>query len=136
MGQRAEAKLIYGLSLGEETPWYDWEDDDSCEDWEDALLEKGGVQDRPYEVRKAYLETTMNGCTIEMHCTYDDSMYIVAIDGARYCVEWGGDKLITPERMAVKPEWKGMLKAFCEKLDINFDAYEKTLGWHLVAMFG
>lgn len=72
------------------------------------------------------------GCTVRHHCSGDYPMPYVAIAWS-VTMAWRGFP-VEITGLAVKPEWREMLDAFCRTMGI--DTAGKKLGWWLVSYWG
>lgn len=126
MGTSTDAILVFGIELEEEhEPWGEEQDED---DW----LEKDGRDILGLQGEKQYEIVNLHPVEIVQHCSYEYPMYVLAIRGTEKRA-WRGEPLhITLEELKIPTGNVALLKAFCERHNIEWEEPK----WLLCSMWG
>ncbi len=156
MGVSTDGILFYGIPYGEgyddelKAPWWhgceDEEPDSEShyEDPEDYYAYKMGVEPPTEEyseepsIREKFLKYwkaqraiyEKSGCDIIYYCSDQCTMFAVGIEKSIKCAHRGDALEI--ENLDVQPEWDGLLKHFCEIMEVPY----KQPKWLLVSYYG
>lgn len=150
-----DALLCYGIAFGEDTvfPWQTGDPDWEILDWWRDLLgfrhsfemfdEEGawiGGKEWPQERQDAYfnevrtfdLEHPTLPVEVVMHCSYNHSMFILAVPGSLRRATRGDPTEIDLEKLFVMPDKVDPLVAFCNAHGIEVSQPR----WWLASMWG
>lgn len=133
MGTSTNGILLYGFSLEEEDskPWNIMDSSgEPYEDYEEALDTVLGTTDKEWKERSEAREAL--GVDLELHCSYDYSMYMVAIKETVVTAYRG-----SPVKVATRPpeeDWDKKLRVFCKLLKINIKGLKPA--WWLCSLWG
>ena len=128
MGSDATAILFYGICLDEclELPW---ETDDDTDD-SAYYASKMGINEPGVEYSEEtkgefvkYWEkreevNKKSKCEVILHCSGDEAMYVMALSDSTQKADWG--EPLELQKLESQPEWDGLLKDYCEKMDIEY----------------
>lgn len=129
MGVSSDGMLYFGFQVGGEEERPEWMAEH--EDFDDFLAAKAGLpEDAPYEERSKVVKA----CPAELNlfCSYDYPMYVLAVRDAEHRVARGGIKEIGPKELEVAPEKIAAFKAWCEANDIEYQEPK----WLLCSLYG
>lgn len=134
MGQSTDGILAFGVDFGEdiEMPWGD--DFEEYLHEEASLIWKSGMSDEESSKYFAACRKVEAACPVEVviHCSLDYPMYILAVRGTHTSASRGYPEAIDPKELIVQEEKIAAAKAWCEKLDIQWDNPQ----WLLCSLWG
>lgn len=146
MGVSTNAILAFGINLGGPEGGFDpnWKSDyNSGRDWEDEYASRVGISeptheyvkgDPAYEAYWGAKRAAVKVCPVEIdtHCSYNYPEYAVVIRAASVTAYRGTPKTLTPDQLAIKPEWRDQIRDFCTLMGLKFQ--EPT--WLLYSLWG
>ena len=150
MGVSTNGQIAFGYSFEEETE-FPWGDD--VEAWwrkvrgytpEVELYDADGnylngiepskeATSAYYAAQRAWDKANPMPVEIELHCSYDYPMCIIAVPGTCYSNRRGFPQEIDPAALVVTAEQRASLDAFCNEFDIEIPGEAK---WWLTSMLG
>lgn len=134
MGVSTDADIAFGIDLGEDIqyglPWFNeaedenddnWEWDEAFEEWCDKEFGEGNA---PFE--------------IVLHCSYDYSMYILALKGTHLSASRGYAEEFDPAKLLeeVPKDRVQMFKDLVEKYNIKGENDVTEPSWLLFSLWG
>lgn len=133
MGTSTDAILVFGMPIGyeEETPEFLEEFDG---DFDEFLNSKSGLPSwgepgHDFNNQREFRESFPVDVT--MHCSYDYTMYILAVRGTETRASRGYPKTIN-ELPVISEDKISALKAFCEEIGLEYSEPK----WLLCSMWG
>ena len=155
MGISSDGILAFGFDLGleEENPEFllrpdvernednDYDQEEDYFDFDDFLYHIHGLGEYPSEGTDAektqYFEAKKkleSECPVELvrHCSYDYTMYIIAINGSEKRSYRGDPTIISPQELNIDAAKIEAAKQFCEQHNIPW----QEPNWVLCSMYG
>jgi hypothetical protein len=127
MGVSSDGLLVFGFPIGEEDEMPEFLGD--CDDMDDFIAgpwKSGG----DHKARQALIDACPADLTV--YCSYDYSMYVLAVRGTEARAARGDAVEISPEHLAVAPEKIAAFQAWCEENGIEYHEPK----WLLCSMYG
>lgn len=133
MGVSTDGILFYGIGLGEDS-LDEYRENWTHEEWDEEFYKRAGSLLYPAE---GYYEAQQEarkkwGVEIGIHCSYDYSMYYIALISHNHSASRGYPEEITPEMIAVPADADEKIRAFCELMGIPFEQPK----WYLASLWG
>ena len=143
MGVSTDAKIAFGINLGEELPenfteeiqegdsfdfdeW--WLNENSFPAWKEGMSDTEST--KYWADRAAMIDT----CPVELilHCSYDYAEYILAVRGTHLSASRGYPEAFNPANLTVTDKQRDELKAFAKAQGIAWQSPK----WFLFSLWG
>jgi hypothetical protein len=128
MGVSTDGILVFGFPVGNEGEHPEFLGEH--EDIDDFIAGEWKTGETDYAVRKAVIDACPADLTL--HCSYDYSMYIIAVRGTELKCSRGDAVEVSAEHLAVSPERIAAFKAWCETAGIDYQEPR----WLLTSLWG
>lgn len=135
MGISSDGQLSYGFDTGVESELPDWVGEyEDFEDWyfEGVLRQEGWKEGKNNDSYFEKKKEAMENCPIslELHCSYDYSMYLVVIKDYHYTASRGYPEEIS--NLEVDESKVDLAREFCKKNGIPWQEPK----WLLTSLYG
>lgn len=125
MGMSTDAILVFGFDVGEESDDLYPEILKDYEAFEELILTESGLKKWDRNCPDDYItyqQKINQSCPIEIvfHCSSEDIMAIVAIQGTSITANRGYPEIINPEMFNIDPQKIKNAKEWCEKHNIKW----------------
>ena len=123
MGQSTDAIIAFGVDLGEDHDWEEFEECDTDEETAEA------AKNNPLGWM-AYSGEPHNGLVLIRHCSESCPMYMLAIEGTEQRAWRGSPKTFEPVDLLIRSDWANSIKDFCKQHGLE---PENDPSWLLVS---
>lgn len=131
MGISSDAMLYFGFPVGEDEQPPEWYEDGNIKDFDNWICQLAELpEDAKYEQRKPIIKACP--AELQMYCSYDYPMYILAVRGEEIRVNRGFFEEIHIDALTVDQEKIDAFKRWCEQNNIKY----KEPKWLLCSMYG